>query len=480
MQILRSLSRLTLLDWSFTLLSGLLLANAYGLTPVWWLAWIAPVPLLFIVLRREATPDIGRIGGTIAGLITFGFSLFYLGMVMPWYLALFFWLLQSALWGLLYGMLSSLHRREARWTNVFLYPLIWVAFETIQAAVSPHGTWGSLAYSQIDMPILIQGASIAGIAGVTLLPTLFASVFTFFLLNRQGEAWPRATLRLPLFLLVFLIGACQWRLFWGLPGPMVRVGLVSADAFLGVNIKPEVHNAVLGKYIDEVRKLAEQGAWLVALPEKIDSFEQERASDAVSLLNRLTAETGAHLVFGAGVRYGQNTHNLAWVLHPGAAPQIYSKHHLVPGMEAEFTPGHELTQFTDGGAKVGIQICKDMDFPALSRAYARAGVNLIIAPAWDFQVDAWYHSRMAVLRSVESGFSLVRVGRDGVLTVNDRYGNVTAETRSKEFPPASLLAWAPIPVHEPTLYAVIGDAFGWLVVAIVVGIRFLKPKPVAG
>ena len=48
-----------------------------------------------------------------------------------------------------------------------------------------------------------------------------------------------------------------------------------------------------------------------------------------------------------------------------------------------------------------VAICKDLDYPPLGRAYARAEVGLLLVPAWDFQNDGWLHSRMAVMRGVE-------------------------------------------------------------------------------
>lgn len=104
-----------------------------------------------------------------------------------------------------------------------------------------------------------------------------------------------------------------------------------------------------------------------------------------------------------------------------------------------------------GEVRFGVAICKDMDFPALGRDYA--GVPLLLVPAWDFQRDAWLHSRMAILRSVESGFAMVRSARDGRLTVNDRYGRVLAEQQSNAGRPATLIADVPLD-DAPTLRSV--------------------------
>jgi len=43
-----------------------------------------------------------------------------------------------------------------------------------------------------------------------------------------------------------------------------------------------------------------------------------------------------------------------------------------------------------------------MDFPTLGRRYAALGVDALLVPAWDFDQDAWWHARMAILRGVET------------------------------------------------------------------------------
>ena len=50
-------------------------------------------------------------------------------------------------------------------------------------------------------------------------------------------------------------------------------------------------------------------------------------------------------------------------------------------------------------------ICKDMDFPDTIRNDSHAGLRLMAVPAWDSDVDAWLHARMAVLRGVENADS---------------------------------------------------------------------------
>ena len=54
-----------------------------------------------------------------------------------------------------------------------------------------------------------------------------------------------------------------------------------------------------------------------------------------------------------------------------------------------------------------------MDFPRLSREYGKDGAAVLLVLAWDFSDDGWLHGRMAILRGVESGFSIARAPKQG-------------------------------------------------------------------
>jgi len=107
-------------------------------------------------------------------------------------------------------------------------------------------------------------------------------------------------------------------------------------------------------------------------------------------------------------------------------------------------------------------ICRDLLFPGLGRRYGRLGVAALLIPAWDFGRDAWMETATAVLRGVESGYSVVRAGRDSYLDVSDRYGRIVARRRSASLPGRGLVADLPLGPARPTIYARFGDVFGWL------------------
>ncbi|HWY24974.1 MAG TPA: nitrilase-related carbon-nitrogen hydrolase, partial [Nevskia sp.] len=143
----------------------------------------------------------------------------------------------------------------------------------------------------------------------------------------------------------------------------------------------------------------------------------------------------------------------------------YEKHHMLPLFESELKVGTTRTLLPHPSGLWGVQICKDMDFPELSREYGNDGIGLLLVPAWDFVSDGWLHDRMAVMRGVESGFSIARAAKLGLLSLSDSRGRVLAQapTGGAEF--ASLLGTIPVQ-HERTLYAARGDWFSWLVLGL--------------
>ena len=152
---------------------------------------------------------------------------------------------------------------------------------------------------------------------------------------------------------------------------------------------------------------------------------------------------------------------MAMVFQPGAAtPATYNKRHLLPPFENHYTPGDTFAMLV-GAPRIGLAICKDMDFHDIGRAYARQNAQLLLVPAWDFGADGWLHSRMAIMRGVENGFAIARAARTGRLTLSDDRGRVLAEASSEDHDAAEVVG--DLALREThTLYARWGDWFAWL------------------
>jgi apolipoprotein N-acyltransferase len=95
----------------------------------------------------------------------------------------------------------------------------------------------------------------------------------------------------------------------------------------------------------------------------------------------------------------------------------------------------------------------------------------MLSPAWDFVSDGEYHARMAVLRGIEQGFSVIRTANQGRLTVSDPYGRIVAEALSSQEAVTTLLVAAPVG-NVQTVYRTLGDTFAWACVVLVTLLAF--------
>jgi apolipoprotein N-acyltransferase len=445
-------------------LSGVLQYFATGLEPWWWAAWLAPIPLLLAAFRASAREAWAL--ALVAGLIGSAGTATYYGFFLGPFGSAMVMLLRALVSAVVVARTRAVVLTSRHPLMVLVYPALLAGFDTIVAAISPDGTMGSLAYSQMTALPVIQVAALAGTAGIVFVVTLFGALAAVAWHRRTAVDAPWLTYGLPGALIVAALAHGFVRLADVAAAPAMHVGLVAIDRGAAVATPPPGEaNPVWAAYTMAVFGLVQHGAKVVVLPEKIATLDHAAAERARAELGRVAAGHAIHLLAGVTVLRDDHRENRAWLFAPtGETIADYAKHHLVQGLEARFRPGSEFVVRSVGTHEVGIAICKDMDFPALGRRYATRGADALLVPAWDFDRDAWLHARMAILRGVESGFAVVRSARQGLLTVSDRHGRVVAVTASGSAPVASLTAHAGIGPGRPTVYARVGDVFGWFCV----------------
>jgi apolipoprotein N-acyltransferase len=448
-------------------LTVVLLWFGTGLFPTWPLMWLAPLPALVFAASASWWT-----AGAVAA-ISWAVSCFNLWpyvhvlLHVPATLLMRIFGLEALGFAAAVLLYRALLRRGAVWWALIAFPATRVALEYVVNLTSPHGTNGSLAYTQLGCLPLLQVASLTGPWGVSFLLLLFPATL--------ATAWHlRATRARAVRVLVVGLGAIAAALAFGavrlaLPadGPTVKVGLVASDA----PTSPEVADegaptaALLDAYATRVAALASQGAQVVVLPEKLGVAVDPETREVDARVQALADQTRAVLVAGLIHVAKPRKYNEARVFVPGAPVTEYHKRHMLPPFESMFEPGRELVLLTRPSGTWGVTICKDMDFTPLSREYGLAGASLLLVPAWDFNIDRAHHGHIAVMRGVESGFAIARAAKNGYLTVSDNRGRILAETRSDTAPFATLLAEVPT-THATTLYQQLGDWFAWLVLAL--------------
>jgi apolipoprotein N-acyltransferase len=450
-----------------TLASATALWHATGLAPFWWLAWFATWPVLAFALQAGARAAaiaafVAWVGG---GLNLWHYYRETLGVPLP------IVLLATALPAIAFSGCTLLARalvaRGRPLLATLALPAAWTSFEHALARLSPHGTFGSLAYTQLDFLPIVQLAAVCGTAGIAFLLLLVPSALAVVTLPAAAAARRRITLVAATLALVAL-GYGTWRLQDDEPGrTSLRVGLVAADRpEQPLPASGEQASELLARYRTAVATLTAAGADVIVLPETVF---QASTADAHAQVVRLAGPRGERApVVVVGVdRQGPAEENAAFVANPDGTLAQYAKRHLLLPPEARYHPGEGLALVPVRSVLAGVAICKDLDFPQLGRDYARRGAALLLVPAWDFGVDGRLHSRMAVLRGVEGGFAVARAARSGRLTLSDDRGRLQADSGSATAPVSSVLA--AVSVGRPgTVHSALGDWFSWLCCALLV------------
>jgi apolipoprotein N-acyltransferase len=440
-------------------LSALLFFLGTGLSPLWPLTWLAPIPVLWIAPRVSAGEAffVAVAAYALGGLNEWSYS----RTVIPTWLVALILLFVACVFGLAVLFFRSRILRGKLWQGALIVPAFWVAVAYIVAITSVHGTFGDISYSQMDFLPILQIASVTGIWGISFCIFLFAA--TIAALLSVGSVPAKAPLAIVVSaFLACVLGFGAWRLATTpKDSPTVKVALIASDE--AGNLHPGTfgqEREVYGRYAEQMKVLAAQGVQVFVLPEHSGPVTNASQSEFDGLLGQMAKQTGAYVTVGIDRSIPTATWNQERLYSPdGSFVASYNKHHLLPHWENE-TPGTERTVVSQPSGKWGMEICKDMDFPRLSRQYSQDGVGLLLVPAWDFVDDGWLHGRMAVLRGVESGFSIARSAKLGLLTATDDRGRILADRSTLTVPFATVIATVPVR-HDATIYSRFGDWFAW-------------------
>lgn len=417
-----------------------------GMADLWWLAWLAPAPVLWIAFDEQQR----WWTAPLLGFCAFALGEFYILQCYAQFMSVPILVLQMLILASMFAI-SVLFARYADMrlgalAALLAFPACWTALEYLLGILSPNGTFAALGYSQVSAPFLIQSASLFGLPAVTFLVCLFANAIA--LASGGGRrAWLAAAIGIAACGLNAIFGAMQ------LDAPLragLRVAAISdnSDTFPATRAG-DVKLASI--YAGAIRSAATEGAILT---------NREWRDAVFAPFGAAARQMKVEIV--AGIAQRNPTTDEADTFHPDGSIQHYDKRHPVPGLEVRLVPGHRPGLLGQGRATV---ICKDMDFPPTIRRDAQNGIRLMAVPAGDFVLDDWIHARMAIMRSVENGFSMVRSAANGLLTVSDAQGRVLARMSLQPRGVYALVADVPLGPGA-TLYTRTGDVFAWTTIAV--------------
>lgn len=503
-------------------LSGALWALVCINFSAWPVAWVAMVPALCAIERASSTRR-AVLFAWWAGLVGNACGFYWMFGTMqrfahlPWLPAGFLFFLICGFHAIrlaLFGWAVRLIRNHSELPLALVAPLVIVTVEMCVPLIFPF----YLAMSLAGQPLLIQIADLTGVAGVSaLLLIVNGAIYDVMSGSRRRRVIVVASGAILMATVGY--GYLRTRQFAQKRAlaPKIKVGIVQPNA----STFADGGNQILAerKIADLQSRSAEleaAGADLIVWPESSyprwlsrQSAGDRPESDPL----RIKRGFATPLVFNA-TTYNPplstaHPYNSAFLLDTDGKFKVrYDKNNLF--MFGEYTPGAEmfpwiqnlsplkLEQFAAGQSvetmpfqardgrewRLGPMICLEDILPGFGRQLGALHPHLLVNVTNDSWFgdtsEPWQHLALSVFRSVELRTELVRAANTGVSTYVDATGRVYAETYAVD--PAQdsrgadkILAEVALMEGGHTVYALVGDYFSYICIALTLYFSLLSP-----
>lgn len=337
--------------------------------------------------------------------------------------------------------------------------------------------------------VLMQGASLIGLYGLTILVIFIGSAPATLIDNgSRSRKFSMPAMAVVLLAIVATGGYMRVPPMLLPLDPSIRLRILQPNVPQDANFNSANGEAILDGYLALSRQPTATGAlpthyiW----PESAFPFLLHRNLDALDRIAELLRPNNAYLITGAarmgpplpGEEAGTFFNAIQAIDSNGIIRDTYDKVHLVPFGEYEpafsktllrMTGLHQFVSIPGGFTPADIRepfnvpglpplagsICYEAIFPGavLPPGGDRPGVIVNVTN------DAWFgdspgpyqHFAQARLRSVEEGLPLIRAANSGISAIVDPYGRVLMRSGLNE---ATVLDFGlPLPLLEPTFFS---------------------------
>lgn len=473
------------------ILSAFLLIIAYPQIEWWQLAWVALVPLLWVLQGKSWRSAFGC--GFLFGFIFFFGTLGWLIYVTYPGAALL--CLYLALYPAIFSSGTVYFQKLPLIPRVFVLACLWTVLEYLRANLFTGFGWCCLGHSQYKNLVLIQIADIIGLYGISFLVVL-VNVVVFETINFvcRGRLIIAPTelkylrrlqiVTLTLLVICFAYGVWTFKHFPYLP--TVKVAVVQPNIPQNMKWNERYRPSIVQKTLRLTDVAAGDHPDLILWPETSLPGVLSDQPALVEQIKLKARDLKTPIVMGAVVQEGSRYYNSAVLIgKDGIIQGQYKKIHLVPfgeflplrpilgwvnryiGME-DFTSGTEYTLFPilHPVHQFAVLICFEDTLNDLWRNFTRAGGELVM----NITNDAWFmdtkepflHLQEAVLECVQNKRALVRAANTGVSGFVDPLGRIIrlAQNSKGKRTFVSTTAVADVPLNRGrTFYTKYADIF---------------------
>ena len=471
-------------NFSLSVLSGFLLTLAFPRWNLWWLAWVAFVPLLRAITDSKNWKTAFLYG------FSAGFTFYLLSLTWLRHVTVFGLFFVAALLAIYWGIFAVMVRRN---NGLLLLAAAWTALEFLRSEWPVWGFgWNLLGYSQAPNVLVRQLASLGGAYAVSFLVLLGNGVLHRALRDGLRKTYQTVLLFFLLLSAVLLFG---WsRLAAPLPRPDFRISVLQGNISQVLKWEPKYKEEILRIYLNLTELAGYDHPQMILWPESAypGFFNLDPEAERVKELVR---KIKIPLLVGSPHDEGRDFYyNSAYLLNAsGEISERYDKIRLVPFGEyvpwkrafgfleryayalgvSDFSPGKNLTVFER--PRFSVLICFEDTFPGLARKFVERGAGflaVITNDAWFGHSSAPYqHLQASVFRAIENGVAVVRAANTGISGFVSSRGEVEERVRNPEGKDTFVMGGLTSPIvsrSEMTLYRQGGWLFPYVCLAAVI------------
>jgi apolipoprotein N-acyltransferase len=493
-------------------MAALLAVCAFPKTNLFFLAWVAFVPLIFLIIRS------GLKGSFLCGLISgFVFNAVGLYWLVPmlkfntgsyiqavsaacvlWiYLALYW-----GIWGLYLNFSQNILRKTFKnylYSNALIIlfgSCMWVLLEYVRTYFLTGFPWMIIGYSQSRFTEIIQIAEFTGVYGVSFLIIFCNLCFYFWISTQKGNKYLYTALALIVTISIF--GAVRTYKFRFFGNQEFTVSIVQPNVNQDRKWDQFYKNEILSNLKEYAFKIAENKTDLVVWPETVLPGQIPEDEQSYESVKYMVKTAGGFNIVGSA--YNDNDKdcghfNVALAFNEGGSDYkaVHKKNHLVPFGEyipfrnlfsrffgvlnqiGDSNKGQDTDVFDNGKIYAGAIICSENFFPDISRKFVLSGAKVLTNhtnDAWFFDTAAPHqHFIMNIFRAVENRKAVIVSANSGISGIIEASGVITEKTASSE---SMLLTGKFIQNDFKTFYTRHGDLFVNICAGLLLALIFLE------
>ena len=470
----------------FSVLSGILLFSSFVYLP--YLSFIAFLPLLFLIDKSSLKRLFYY--GMIAGF-TLYIPLLYFILVMEVPIRFYLYLGVFILWlylSLYYGLWCYITKLLLIKTGVvgwIISAAFFVSLEFLRSLTREIGfPWGTIGYTLVPQRYFIQIADITGIAGLS-----FIVILTNILLY---NSFTRPKIIIPLLIILSSVMGYSKLRIKSINKLMQDSDIQQSEISILI-VQPNISHEVkrrgdIVSRINIFKSFSESDSRhdLIIWPESalpgymIEGSKPERLTrELVDSLQTPVLTGGTRLSYDEEII---KVYNSSVLVEPyKGIVDFYDKIYLVPFGErlpfddffpvlkrlefgqGGYSPGDRRTLFELNGVRFGVLICFESTFPRHVNKFVKEGADFMV----NITDDSWFgrtvgpyeHSRMALLRAVETRKPFIRCANSGISYIVNPDGLIKHSTKLFERTSISDNIYLK---HTETFYTKYGDVFSYV------------------